>query len=63
MTHIVTVENMGQTFYLRGTTWAFTRERADEFATFDQAQQALDTAKQFMKPKLAKKVFIFAIVA
>lgn len=58
---IVTVENGGQTFYLRGTTWAFTVERAQRYTTRDEAQAALDKAKKFMKASLYKLAKIWQV--
>lgn len=52
---IVTLTNNGQQFWLRGTTWAFGRERAQEFTSLGRAQEALLTAKPFMKAGLYKK--------
>lgn len=55
---IATVENMGQTFYLKGTTWAFHRDRASEFATIVEAKAACDRAARFMPKSAAKKIKI-----
>lgn len=55
---IVTVENNGMKFWLRGTTWAFHRDRANEFASHEAAQTAIDKAKQFMAPKIKKNLKI-----
>ena len=53
---IVTTENEGRTFYLRGTTWAFDADRANKFETLEQAKEAVEKAKKFMKPKIYKAI-------
>jgi hypothetical protein len=53
---IATVENQGQTFYLKGTTWAFRVERADQFETLEAAKAAAVKAARFMTKTLAKKI-------
>jgi hypothetical protein len=52
---IVTVPHNGETWPLRGTTWAFSMERAQLFETAEAAQAALDRAKPFMKAAIYKK--------
>jgi hypothetical protein len=54
----VTVENNGQTFYLRGTTWAFHADRADVFFGIVEAKAAADRAARFMPKALARKMKI-----
>lgn len=46
---IVTTRNpdSGAVFWLKRTTWAFSRERAQEFESSEAAQAALDKSKQF----------------
>jgi hypothetical protein len=46
---IVTLEHQGNTFWLRGTVWAYARERASEHETEAAALAALAKAKPFMK--------------
>ena len=53
---IATVENQGQTFYLKGTTWAFHLDRADRFETMEAAKAAATKAARFMTKTLAKKI-------
>lgn len=49
---IVTTPNaLGERVPLRGTVWAFSMDRASQYDTREQAQAALDKAKQFMKAK------------
>lgn len=43
---------------LRGTIWAFSMDRAQQFATKEEAQAALDCAKKFMKVSIYKKAVI-----
>ena len=40
---------LGNTFYLRSTIFTSHRDRADEFATVKEAEQALMKASKFMK--------------
>lgn len=55
---IVTVLHNGEKWPLRGTVWAFSMERAQQFDTREQAQAALDKAKKFMKAAIFKKATI-----
>lgn len=48
----------GSTFWLRSTTWAFSRERAQQFDSPEAAQAALDKSKQFNKAWAAKRAVI-----
>lgn len=52
----VKMENLDYTWYLKGTTWTSTIERADSFATKELALAAFERAKKFMQAKLIKKV-------
>lgn len=58
MAYIVTVVHNGNEVPLRGTVWAFSMDRAQQFATREEAQAALDKAKQFMKAAVYKKATI-----
>ena len=49
MKFIVTLNHLGNEFYLRSTIWVAHRDRATEYVTKEAAQAALDKAKQFMK--------------
>lgn len=51
----VSVTNNGINFFLKGTTWAFSIERADIFETRELAHAALQVARQFMNAKLFKQ--------
>ena len=51
---IIETTNMGATFWLHGTTWSFTRERADKFATRELAQIALLRAAVFAHKRIIK---------
>ena len=55
---IVTVVHNGNKVPLRGTIWAFTMDRAQQFETREAAQAALDKAKKFMKASIYKKAQI-----
>lgn len=56
----VTLENDGQTFYLRGTTWAFSKDRGNVFETSEQAHAAIEKAKKFLARKsLYKKIQVW----
>ena len=57
---IITLENDGNTFYLRGTTWAFDRDRANLFETSEAAHVAIEKAKKFLaKKSLYKKIKVW----
>lgn len=58
MSFIVTVTHNGNEVPLRGTVWAFSMDRAQIFATKEEAQAALVKAKQFMKAAIYKKAVI-----
>lgn len=47
--HIVTLNHLGNTFFLRSTIWTAQRERATEFETAEAAKEGLNKAKNFMK--------------
>lgn len=53
---VVTVENKGMKFWLRGTTWAFHADRADVFHTDAEAHAAIARAERFMPVALARRV-------
>jgi len=55
---IVTVTNNGNEFPLRGTNWAYSMDRAQVFATRDDAAAALEKARKFMKPAMFKRAVI-----
>ena len=58
MSYLVTVNNSAVIFFLRGTVWSFSSERADKFATREAAQAALEKARKFMKPAIYRKAAI-----
>jgi hypothetical protein len=47
---IVDTGDRSAPWFLRGTTWSRDPERAQKFATYDDARAALEKAKKFMKP-------------
>lgn len=55
---IVTVTHNGNEVPLRGTVWAFSMDRAQTFATREEAQAKLDQARRFMAPSIYKKAVI-----
>ena len=59
--YMVTLTNNGETFFLRGTTWAFHADRAFQYETEGAARTALDKARQFMKPAMFKLAKIVAV--
>jgi esterase/lipase superfamily enzyme len=63
MTYIVTVNVNGVTWPLRGTTWAYSMDRAQVFASREEAQATLDRAKKFMKATVYKKAVIVEVAA
>lgn len=56
----VLIENNGEFYYLRGTTWTFEAMRGQVFESIEQAEKALLTAKEYTKPKLFKTASIIA---
>lgn len=54
----VRLQNLDYDWYLKGTTWTSTIERADVFATRELALAAFQRGKKFMQHKLIKKVEI-----
>jgi hypothetical protein len=63
MTYIVTVNVNGTTWPLRGTNWAYSMDRAQVFASREEAQAGLDRAKKFMKATVYKKAVIVEVAA
>lgn len=60
----VTLNNAGATFYLRGTTWAFTAERGNVFATSEEAHAAIEKAKKFLPRKsMYKNIQVWPVEA
>lgn len=47
-------------WWLRGTAWTGTAERATRFASKSEAQAALDKARKFMRPSAFKASRIIA---
>lgn len=62
MAFVVTVTHNGNEVPLRGTAWAFSMDRAQQFATREEAQAMLDRAKKFMKASIYKKAIIKEVV-
>jgi len=61
---VVTTRNgAGEKVPLRGTVWAFSMERAQQFETRELAQAALDRASKFMKAKVYKSAQIEEIAS
>jgi len=58
MSYIVTVNNNGLVFFLRGTIWAYTVDRAQVFTDRESAELALQKARKFMKASIFKKARI-----
>jgi hypothetical protein len=63
MAFIVTTTTNGTEWPLRGTTWAYSMDRAQKFATRDEAQAALDKAKKFMRAAAYRNAVIKEIDA
>lgn len=57
----VHVEMNGSVWPLRGTTWAFSMERAQSWTSAEDARKALEKAKPFMKAAVYKKARIVKI--
>lgn len=62
MAFIVTVTHNNQEWPLKGTTWAFSMDRAQKFETSADAHAALVKAKPFMKAAMFKKAVVKEIV-
>ena len=59
MAYIVTTRNgAGEKVPLRGTVWAFSLDRAQQFETREKAQDALDKARKFLKASTCKSACI-----
>lgn len=58
MAYVVTVMNKGTQFWLRGTTWAFHRDRANVFETQEAAQAAIAKASKFIHATIRKNLQI-----
>ena len=52
---VVTVVNNSTRFWLKGTTWTFSLDRADRFESTDAAFAALDRAKKFNKAAVMRR--------
>jgi hypothetical protein len=52
---VVTVVNQGTRFWLKGTTWSFSLDRADRFPTTDAAFAAIAKASKFNKASVMKR--------
>lgn len=61
MQHIVTLQHLGNEFYLRSTIWTADRNRATIFQSEDAARAGLAKAKQFMKAAQFKAARIVAV--
>jgi hypothetical protein len=61
MSYIVTVTHNGREWPLRGTVIAFSMERAQKFATREEAVAALAKAKKFMAPKVFRTAVVHAL--
>jgi len=59
--YVVTVENQGAKFWLRGTTWAFRAERANVFKSEAAAKAAAVKAEKFMTAKIRKSYRVEAV--
>lgn len=58
---IVVLDHNGETWPLRGTVWAYSMDRAQQFATREAAQAQLDKAAKFMKKAQFKKARIVEV--
>jgi hypothetical protein len=52
---VVTVVNEGVRFWLKGTTWSFSLDRAQRFDTTEAAFAAIEKAKKFNKAAVMKR--------
>ena len=58
---LVQVENQGNKFWLGGTVWRFSVERATLYDTTEAAQAALDKARKFMVAKIYRAAVILPV--
>jgi hypothetical protein len=56
--YIALIQNGGFDYYLRGRVWAFSKDRATQYETLDQMNEAINTIKPFTKPALRKLIKI-----
>lgn len=59
MTHFI-VETNG--YFLRGTTWAFSDDRAEKFETEMAAMEGLAKAEKFMKASAFRSAKIITVI-
>lgn len=52
---VVTVVNQSMRFWLKGTTWTFSLDRADRFASVEAARAAIVKAGKFNKASIMKR--------
>lgn len=55
---VVTVENNGAKFWIKGTIWSMSKDRADKFQDKEEALKAFERAKKFMRGSIIRKVMI-----
>jgi len=60
---VVVTDITGPLYYLRGTVWTSELIRATQHDTREQAQDALDNARRFMKGKTYKAARIIELGA
>lgn len=58
--YIAKVNSEGNEYFLRGTAWAFQKDRATIYPDRVTADAAVEKAAKFMNKRLAKKVEIVA---
>lgn len=59
--YMITVTNLGTQFWLGGTVWRFSPDRANRFHTEEDAKKALQRAKKFMTPSVYKAATIIKV--
>ncbi len=52
---VVTVVNQATRFWLKGTTWSFSLDRADRFDSVDAARAAITRASRFNKASVMRR--------
>lgn len=55
MATVVTVVNEGTRFWLKGTTFAFSLDRAQRFDSVEAARAAIEKARKFNKAKVMNR--------
>ena len=56
--YIVSIQNGGFSYYLKGRIWAFSKDRALTYESIEKANEAIEAVKPTTKPALRKLITI-----